>query len=175
MKMLALVSALLVGATAYAADPAFPVWGCKLKAKMLETQSSVELIIIRGETVRGQGTATCTTAVGQTTTQAVDVVLQSGGIGPAFNGPLQGLRIYAVRAGVATTDGMIGMYHLSAGPRLGLINARVGVMGGVQVDGQGVGAGVEAVIENRFSIGLDIGGMAMAIVPRGQGRNVRFN
>lgn len=173
MKLLAIAFA-LISSAAYAADPAFPVWGCELKADLIETQSSVELLIIRGETVLGKGTATCVSAVGQRVSRRVDVVIQSGGIGPAINGPLQGLTIYAVRAGVATTDGMIGTYQLAAGPRLGLINTRASVMVGVQLSGQGVGAGVEAIIENRFSVGLDLGGMAMAIVPRGQGRNFRF-
>lgn len=177
MKKLALVLALVTGAAltsqAQAQVPAV-AWGCKLKAKLVQTTSSVELLVIRGETVIGQGVAACADAFGRVTKQKVDVVIQSGGIGPAINGPLQGLTIYAARVGVANVRNMIGTYQLQAGPRIGLIGARVGVMAGAQIAGDGVGAGVEAVIENRFSVGLDLGGMAMAVVPRGQGYRVRF-
>jgi len=172
MKALILAVALMTGAAANA-EIAFPLWGCKLKATVTDS-SSIDLLVIRGETAHAKGVAKCMTALGQTSTQKVDVVIQSGGIGPAINGNLEGLTIYAARTGVATTNGMYGVYQLSAGPRLGLLKARVGVMAGVQISGEGVGAGVEAVIENRFSFGLDLGGMAMAIVPAGQGHNYRF-
>jgi hypothetical protein len=165
MKKLVLALALVAGASQAQATPAAPFFGCRLKADITETKSSVELLVIRGETVVGYGTSVCTDIVGQQVRQNVQVTIESGGIGPAINGPLQGLTIYAVRAGITGVNGMEGTYQLSAGPRLGLLNARVGVMAGVQVSGSGVGAGVEAVIENRFSLGLDLGGMAMKVTP----------
>jgi len=178
MKNIVLALALVAGATltsqAQASNLAAPFWGCRLKANIVETVNSVELLIIRGEKVVGYGTVACTDVVGQTKRQNVMVTIKSGGIGPAINGPLQGLTVYAVRAGVATTDGMAGKYRLSAGPRLGLIAARVGVMAGVQVSGQGIGAGIEAVIENRFSIGIDLGGMSMTVVPTGRAVRTRY-
>jgi hypothetical protein len=173
MKKLVLALALVAGASA-SATPAAPFFGCKLKADIVETKSSVELLIIRGETVVGYGTSACMDIVGQTTRQNVAITIQSGGIGPAFNGPLQGLKIYAVRAGLTGVDGMEGTYQLAAGPRLGLIAARVGLMAGVQISGSGVGAGVEAVIENRFSVGLDLGGMAMTVVPTSKAIKTRY-
>lgn len=172
MKMLVLALA-LVGASAQA-RPAAPFFGCKLKANIVETKSSVELLVIRGETVVGYGTSTCADIVGQVVKQNVQVTIQSGGIGPAINGPLQGLTIYAARVGITGVNGMEGTYQLSAGPRIGLIAARAGLMAGVQVSGSGVGAGVEAVIENRFSIGLDLGGMAMTVKPTSRAVRARY-
>lgn len=173
MKVLVLALALVAGATAQA-RPAAPFFGCKLKANIVETQSSVELLIIRGETVVGYGTSVCSDIVGQQTKQNVKVTIQSGGIGPAINGPLQGLTIYAARVGITGVNGMEGTYQLAAGPRIGLINARAGLMGGVQVSGSGVGAGIEAVIENRFSVGIDLGGMALTVVPTSKGVRTRY-
>lgn len=168
MKGLVLGLALTIGALsspAQASEPAFPLWGCKLKAKIVQTNAHVELLIARGEEVLASGTVICASAVGQTKRSKVSVKLNSVGFGPAINGPLEGLTIYAVRAGIATRDGMIGTYQLQAGPRLGLLTNRVGIMGGVQLSGEGVGAGVEAIIENRFALGVDIGGMTMEVTP----------
>ncbi len=162
MKSIILALALISGASA-SATPAALFFGCRLKANITETKSSVELLVIRGETVVGYGTSVCTDIVGQQVRKNVQITIESGGIGPAINGPLQGLTIYAVRAGITGVSSMEGTYQLSAGPRLGLIGARVGLMAGVQLSGNGVGAGVEAVIENRFSVGLDLGGMAMTV------------
>jgi hypothetical protein len=167
MKNLVL-GALLVAAgmtlNAHAALSA-PLWGCKLKANLAETRSSLELIVVRGENAAGQGTVVCMDALGHKSKQAVDIEIRSVGVGPAFNGPLEGLTIYAARAGVSTNDGMSGEYQLQAGPRLGLISARTGLLGGVQIAGNSIGAGVEAVIENRFSVGIDVGGMVMRVTP----------
>jgi len=175
MKKLVLALALVAGASqAQAATLAAPFFGCKLKADIVETKSSVELLIIRGETVVGYGTSVCADIVGQKYKQNVAVTIQSGGIGPAINGPLQGLTIYAVRAGITGVDGMEGTYQLAAGPRLGLIGARVGLLAGVQVSGSGVGAGIEAVIENRFSVGIDLGGMALTVKPTSKVVKARY-
>jgi hypothetical protein len=163
-----LIGALLVAAgmtlDAHAALSA-PVWACKLKANLTQTHSMLELIVVRAENVSGQGTVVCVDAFGRKVKQAVDIEIQSAGLGPAFNGPLEGLTIYAARAGVSTLDGMSGQYQLQAGPRLGLISARAGLLGGVQIAGNSIGAGIEAIIENRFSVGVDVGGMVMTVTP----------
>ncbi len=159
------VAGITLSGQSQAATFAAPFFGCKLKAQITHTTSNVELILIRGEKVTGNGSVVCVDAVGQKTTQNVNITIRSGGIGPAFNGSLEGLTIYAARAGITTVDGMAGKYHLSVGPRLGLIHARVGIMGGVQASGAGAGLGVEAVIENRFSVGLDLGGMSLVVIP----------
>lgn len=161
---LAMVAASAITSQAHASLAA-PLWACKLKANIVNTQSSFELLVIRGETVSGSGKVVCQDALGQKTSHNVSIQIQSGGIGPAFNGPLEGLTIYAVRAGVSSTDGMIGSFQLAAGPRLGLISSRAGLMAGVQIAGNSVGAGIEAVIENRFSVGVDLGGMVMTVTP----------
>lgn len=164
MKGFVIALALVAGASqAQAKQPAFPLWACKMKAKVVQTNAHVELLIARGEEVLATGTVICSTALGQTKRSNVMVKLNSIGFGPAINGPLEGLTIYAVRAGIATTDGMNGTYQLQAGPRLGLLTHRVGVVGGVQISGAGAGAGVEAIIENRFALGVDIGGMLMEV------------
>ncbi len=169
MKNLALILALVAGVAVTTpqaeAKLAAPLWACKLKANIVNTQSSLELLIVRGETVTGNGTVVCQDAIGQRSVSHVDIQIQSAGIGPAFNGPLEGLTIYAVRAGVSSDDGMSGTYQLAAGPRIGLINARAGLLGGVQIAGNSIGAGIEAVIENRFSVGVDVGGMVMTVTP----------
>jgi hypothetical protein len=163
-----ILGALLVAAgmtmNAHAALSA-PIWACKLKANLTETHASFELIVVRGENVSGQGTVVCVDSLGHKSKQAVDIEIHSAGLGPAFNGPLEGLTIYAARAGASTNDGMSGEFQLQAGPRLGLISARAGLLGGVQIAGNSIGAGIEAVIENRFSIGVDVGGMVMRVTP----------
>ena len=173
MKSLVLALAVLAGSQAYA-SPAAPLFGCRLKADIVETKSSVELLIVRGETVVGYGTSVCVDAVGQKVKQNVEVTIQSGGVGPAINGPLQGLTVYAVRAGITGVSGMEGTYQLAAGPRIGLLTERVGVLGGVQVSGSGVGAGIEAIIENRFALGIDLGGMTMAVRPVSKAIRTRY-
>jgi hypothetical protein len=167
MKNLILGTLLVAAGMTFDAHAALsaPVWACKLKANLTETQSSFELIVVRGENVSGQGTVVCMDALGRKRKQAVDIEIHSAGLGPAFNGPLEGLTIYAARAGVSTLDGMSGEYQLQAGPRLGLISARAGLLGGVQIAGNSIGAGIEAVIENRFSVGIDVGGMVMSVKP----------
>lgn len=167
MKNLIFGALLVTAGMAFNAHAALsaPLWGCKLKANLTETHSSFELLVVRGEIVSGQGTVVCMDALGHKRKQAVDIEIHSAGLGPAFNGPLEGLTIYAVRAGVSTLDGMSGEYQLQAGPRLGLISARAGLLGGVQIAGNSIGAGIEAVIENRFSVGIDVGGMVMSVKP----------
>lgn len=169
MKKLLLAIAVTCGAS-FQANAAAPLWTCKLTGKIDGTTSQLELILIRGEEVTGHGVVVCRDAFGHKVRNSVNLHITSGGIGPAFNGPLEGLTIVAARAGVSTIDGMIGQYDLSAGPRFGLIHGRVGIMAGAQISGQGAGAGVEAVIENRFSVGLDLGGMVMTVTPARGGK-----
>lgn len=163
MKKLMLGIALLVASQAQA-HMASPVWTCKLKAKVTGHQQ-VELLIIRGETATAAGTVACSDAFGHKVSKNVNLTLHSGGVGPAVNGPLDSLTIKAVTVGLATPESMVGTYQLAAGPRLGLINARVGVMGGAQVSGHGVGAQIDLVIENRNSIGIDVGALTLEVRP----------
>lgn len=166
MKKLMLGLVMVMAAQAQARIAA-PVWSCKLKASNFQTRSSLELLLVRGESATGNGTIVCMDAVGQRVSKPVTVALTSGGVGPAFNGSLDGMTLFAVTAGLATPNSMMGRYELAAGPRLGLIQARAGIMAGAQVAGHGIGVSLEAVIENRFSIGVDFGTMALAIRPAG--------
>jgi len=166
MKKLLLALALVGGAAvqANAAIPAFPVFGCHLSATITSSEGA-ELIIARGETAYGTGTVACMDAFGRTTTDNVNIKMTTGGIGPAINGTLKGLNMFVATVGVSSVDGMYGAYHLGVGPRLGLIAARASVMAGVQASGNSLGLQVEVLIEDRFSIGIDIGGMEMEITP----------
>lgn len=161
---IAMMAAGVVTAQAQA-HVAAPVWGCRLSASHIKTASQLELLLVRGETATAHGYVVCQDAVGQRVGQHVEVSITSGGVGPAFNGSLEGLKLYAVVAGLSTPKSMIGTYQLAAGPRLGLIAARAGLMAGAQVSGHGIGAEIEAVFENRFSIGVDFGGMTMTVRP----------
>jgi hypothetical protein len=163
MKKLMLGFALLVASQAQA-HIASPVWTCKLKAKVTGHQQ-VELLLFRGETATAAGTVSCHDAFGHKVNKNVNVTLHSGGVGPAINGPLDSLVVKAVTVGLATPEGMVGTYQLAAGPRLGLLDARVGVMGGVQVAGHGVGAQIDLVIENRNSFGIDVGALTLEVRP----------
>ncbi len=173
MKALVLALALSAGATAQA-TPAVPFFGCKLKANVVEVQSSVELLVVRGETLIANGTSKCMDIVGQTTSQNVKVILQSTGLGPAFNGPVSDMTIYAVRTGITGVNNMQGTYSLTAGARLGLISSRVGASAGVQISGLGVGAGVEVSVENRLSLGFDLAGSTMTVIPTGAAVRTRY-
>jgi len=167
---LALTVAFGVSFQAQALDLAAPLWACKLSGKIDNTASQVELLLIRGEQVSGHGMVVCRDAFGRKVKNHVNLQMTSAGVGPAINSSLEGLRIYAARVGVSSLDGMIGQYDFNAGPRLGLIHARAGLMGGVQVAGQSLGAEIEAVIENRFSVGVDVGAMILTVTPAGKRR-----
>lgn len=163
MKALLVTFAFALTAINVQAQTTLPFYGCKLRAELVETKESVELFIVRGETVVGYGVTECTDLRGRKVKQNVTVQIESAGFGLAFNGPLQGLTVLAARAGTSGVTNMEGTYDFSIGPRLGLIETRESVMAGVQVEGDVPGVGIEAVIENRLSLGLDIGGMKMIV------------
>ncbi len=171
MKALVLAFSIFAGISQAHARSEVPFYGCKLRADLVETKESVEAFIVRSETVVGYGVSECTDLRGRKVTQNVTVQLESGGVGLAFNGPLQGLTVLAARAGVAGVTSMEGVYDFSVGPRLGLIDSRESVMAGIQINGPAAGVGIEAVIENRLSLGLDFGGMKMVV--KAVGRSVR--
>jgi hypothetical protein len=146
---------------------ATPVWGCHLEAKVVESNGFY--FVAKIENLKATGTIVCLSATGKSLGKMdVDVTVHGLGAGIGFGRPADYSQksISAFRAGIATPQGMIGNYKLSAGAGLGLFVGRIGVDAALGASrNYGAETGVDFTFDEGLTIGLDVTGRYVTVKP----------
>lgn len=169
MKTIMYALALITGAAMYtsSANAQVLAWGCRLDAKIV-SDNSAHFILIKVDSIRAYGKINCVSLLGTESSANVYVRIKGFGVGPGLAFPKENgdLRIYAVKAGISTPEGMYGKYSLAAGPGVTLIGKRFGVEGGGELTpGEGANATIRVSMRDLIGLGLDISGYTMVIQP----------
>ena len=166
---MAMVAAALVAAPqAHAKAPtATPVWGCKMKANVVEDNRFY--FIFKIDDLVAHGTIQCLSATGKKSSSDVVVTVKGVGLGIGFGfkpAEASNMKVLAAKVGISTPRGMYGKYKLLAGPGLTLIGQRIALEGGLEgTPGKELAATVQLSVTQLIGLGLDFTASVVEIQP----------